>query len=144
MVQPAKDDIYNILEKAVQNFWSINKDFFKVTDETIQTEWNIAAHFAYSLHKFFPDYHFDLELIKQNYERKRPDIVIHKRGTNKSNLLVVEIKRNGLVRNTESDLNKIQEYWFEAPLNYRYGVVVNFISTANTPLQLLENKNHGV
>ncbi|HSX23711.1 MAG TPA: hypothetical protein VLE74_01295, partial [Candidatus Saccharimonadales bacterium] len=87
---------------------------------------------------------FDLELIKQNYERKRPDIVIHKRGTNKSNLLVVEIKRNGLVRNTESDLNKIQEYWFEAPLNYRYGVVVNFISTANTPLQLLENKNHGV
>jgi len=72
----------------------------------------------------FQGYHVDVEysLNEQDLKKNktgagvRPDIVIHERGNNSSNLAVIEIKRSN---NGSSDKKKIENY---SNLNYKYGV----------------------
>lgn len=70
----------------------LQPDLFTFTSQTNQTEWNLAHHLADEVHKEFPDLHCDVDVIKPNLDRKRPDIVLHRRGTHESNFLVVELK----------------------------------------------------
>ena len=67
----------------------------------------------------------DLDVVKMNYENRRPDIIFHKRGTHEANHLVVEIKRDGSPREADADIKKIESHWFRAPLRYEFGAVVN-------------------
>jgi hypothetical protein len=53
---------------------------------------------------------------------KRPDIIIHSRGTHARNYLVIEIKRNK--RDVPAEKDKIRTAWFRPPLRYKYGAVV--------------------
>ena len=110
------------LEKAANALMQKQPNLFKFTSETHQTEWNIAHHFAIELHKLFPDYDCDLDVIKPNLDRKRPDIILHERGSQNANFLVVEVKRDR--NDVEGDLNKIKKYWFDGRLKYQFGAAV--------------------
>lgn len=63
--------------------------------------------------------------IKTNDNKAKtvfPDIVIHKRGTNKNNLLVIEVKKasNKNKENTNFDIAKIKGY--RQQLEYKFGL----------------------
>lgn len=96
---------------------------FKQTDETHQTKWNLSHHFANEVKKYIFWLDYDIDVIKVNYNNKRPDIIFHKRGTNVLKFLVLELKRN--CRDDESDLTKIKEHWMNGPLSYSFGAYVN-------------------
>jgi hypothetical protein len=100
-------------------------------DGTHQTEWNLSYHLAKILSGMFPLHDCEIELSKVSH--KRPDIVIHKRGTHAFNWLVVEVKRFTL---SEDDRRKIREYWFQPPLSYRFGALVYFDGNV---VEVLEN-----
>lgn len=121
-------DIKEVLEKATAALFANQPNIFDFTSETVQTEWNLAHHLANEIHELLPELDCDLDVIKENLERKRPDIVFHKRGTNSSNFLVVEIKRDGAPHEIKNDIQKIKSYWFGNHLRYQFGAVINLRS----------------
>ena len=79
------------------------------------------AHYLQNLlndHEVFNDYHLDVEYNRNGYQPKRiskrrngarPDIIIHKRGSNQHNLLMIEIKPYW-ENNVADDLEKLKEF----------------------------------
>ena len=108
-----KLEIKHHIEAATTNLLKNQPSFFAFTSETNQAEWNIAHHLANELQELFPGVDCDLDIIKPNLGRRRPDIVLHKRNSHKENLLVVEVKRDR--DGIDDDLEKIREWWFGEP-----------------------------
>ena len=65
-----------------------------------------------------------------------PDIIIHKRGSNKSNLIVIEAKKetNVTEKSKEFDFRKLKAFTKSDGLGYKYGIY----------LELNENSNDGL
>src|SRR5229473_1056289 len=100
----SKSEVEATLRQAVANLFAHQPNIFEFTSETGQTEWNLAHHLAVELREFFPSLDHDLDVVKRNYDNRRPDIIFHKRGTHKANHLVVEIKRDGNSRDIDADI----------------------------------------
>ncbi|MFX1567982.1 MAG: hypothetical protein ACFFCV_06415 [Promethearchaeota archaeon] len=131
-----KSQIKEKLENAVKNLFQNQPDIFDYTPETRITEWNLAHHLAFEIQKEFPDYQHDIELIKSSAGDKRPDIVLHTRGTHKNNFLVIEVKRQ---RNTRSDRDKIEENWFIDPYYYEFGATIQLIDINKYHIEVFKN-----
>lgn len=134
-----KTKLQTILVEAVGNLFRKQENIFNFTSETGQTEWNLAHHFANEVAVYFPEYDCDLDVIKVNFDRKRPDIIIHKRGTNKSNFLVIEAKRDGDTKTISDDIEKIKNNWFQRNLSYKFGAIVNLLNSKNSQIEVFEN-----
>jgi len=66
------------------------------------------------------------ELAKLIWENKEadtiyPDIIIHNRGTQEGNILVIEVKKSSNLNTAESDKEKIEEL-MRRPYNYKFGL----------------------
>ena len=110
----------NVVEKTVEAIKYISNNAPLVWK---QTEWAICGRLQCSLINRFPDYDIDIELKKD--DGRRPDIVIHKLGNNKNNLVAIEVKKDPSKKDVTEDLNKITERYFEKPYLYRYGIFVS-------------------
>ena len=130
----------NKLNLAVETLFRDQPDIFGFTDETHQTEWNLAHHLANEIQRLFPDLQCDIELIKPNYENRRPDIIVHRRRTHDDNLLVVEVKLNGTDDALDRDAEKIGQYWFQPPLRYRFGAIVDLRRDGRHKVRVLRNE----
>ena len=103
----------------------------------------IAARLAMYLQEYLTDYDVDVEYNRHgddtkklhhlidNYDCSRdrdegqtvlPDIVAHGRGHDKSNLLIIEMKKSGNQSGMEKDCRRIQA--FRAELGYEFGALV--------------------
>ena len=134
-----KSELESTLMQAIINLFAHQPNIFQFTPQTGQTEWNLAHHVANELCKFFPSLDHDLDVVKPDYGNLRPDIIFHKRGTHESNLLVVEMKRDGDPWEIDSDTEKIKAHWFRNPLHYRFGAVVDLRTNGNHEIRVLEN-----
>lgn len=83
--------------------------------------------------KYFPQYDLDVEynrninLIKMlNSKPVIPDLIIHKRGTNENNLLVLEFKA---CWNKDQTNDKKRIELFKQELNYQYGATILIAKT---------------
>jgi hypothetical protein len=135
-----KRGIERKVRDAVRRLSTGQPTLFSLSPETHQTEWNIAHHFANALAEIFEGYDCDVDMLKPTLESRRPDIVIHRRGTHKHNLLVVEVKR--IKRNTRTDISKIREFWFGFPLRYRFGAIVVLDEHSDPNVKVIENVSH--
>jgi hypothetical protein len=135
-----KKEIEDILRKACDNLFANQPNLDDFTSETGQTEWNLSHHLANEINKLLKFYDHDLDITKRNYDNKRPDIIFHKRGNNKDNLLVVEIKRNGSPREIKNDIDKIKKDWFRDRLSYAYGAIINIKNNHNIEIEVFKNK----
>lgn len=97
------------------------------------SEWNICSHLREQLAHKFTNLSVDVELVK--HDGRRPDIVIHGRGHNESNLAVFQVKKSPDRQDVVDDLNKIKETFFVEPYNYSYGF---FVSIGELPKELPE------
>ncbi len=100
------------------------------------SERSITHHLAVYLHREFESWNVDVEYNRDGHECKRlpdlpdvksdnvfPDIIVHTRGTNDDNLLVVEVKKRG--SGNGSDKNKLIEFTkpvAQNGLGYRWGL----------------------
>lgn len=64
-----------------------------------------------------------------------PDIIVHKRESNKSNLLIVEVKTPNDTQSAhfQTDFDKLRGFIREVPYSYKYGVHV-YISASSCSL----------
>jgi hypothetical protein len=102
-------------------------------------ERSISHRLAIYLEREFPDFDVDCEYNRDGIEPKQlprpvlrpdsedtdaktvfPDIIVHRRGTNGNNLLVVEIKKTSNGDGREHDRRKLRGY--KSILGYRYAL----------------------
>lgn len=110
-------------------------------------ERTLTHKLAEYLQKYFQDYHVDCEynrmMLEEEYITKRlnlkienvntnditqktvfPDIIIHKRGNNLNNLVVIEVKKKENNHGKEFDLKKLKA--FKKELNYKWAFYIEF------------------
>ena len=131
-------EIKEKLENAIKNLFINQEDIFEFTSESGVTEWNLAHHLAFEIQKEFPQFQQDIELTKSSFEYKRPDIVLHKRGNHNNNFLVIEVKYQ---KNTQNDINKIKNYWFEHPLRYKFGASIRIDNPNEYIVKIIRNED---
>ncbi len=133
-----KKEIKEKLEDAIKNLFINQEDIFEFTSESGATEWNLAHHLAFEIQKEFPEYQHDIELTKHSFNNRRPDIILHERGTHNNNFLVIEVKCQN---NTENDIDKITNYWFKPPLNYNFGATIRIDYSDFYSINIFKNKD---
>lgn len=129
--------VANILASAAMSLAEEQPTLSKFTSETNEYEPNLSFHYANTLRRFLFWLDCDFDVIKPNFENKRPDIIFHKRGIHSLNFLVVEVKRSE--RDAEEDIEKINDNWFKEPLSYRFGASVVLRENGSFCVQLLES-----
>ena len=131
------------LVKAISEF--LLKECFLLKNNL--NERSITHKLAEYIQKYFSDYNVDceynrnmadikkIELISQknisetdaegNTVSVYPDIIIHKRGSNDSNLIVIEVKKEANVCKKweeSSDFKKLEAFTKSDGLKYKYGI----------------------
>jgi hypothetical protein len=116
-----KELLAQILLSAAGEMWKREPTLGKYTAETAEHELNLAFHYAAELRHWLPWLDCDFDVTKLNFNRERPDIILHRRSSNKANFLVIEIKRERFRSGVPADLEQIRTRWFMGNLRYRYG-----------------------
>jgi hypothetical protein len=127
------------LNTAVDSLFTNQPNIFDFTPETGQSEWNLSHHLANEISKLLPNLDCDLDVIKVNIGNKRPDIIFHKRGSNKNNFLIVEVKRDGKSWEIKGDVEKIKLFWFKNNLKYLFGATINLKSNKEKAISVFKN-----
>ncbi len=68
-----------------------------------------------------------------------PDIIIHHRGDNENNFLVVEVKKKNNNSKNWCDFKKLEA--FTKQLNYKYGIYLEFDNEGISDMRFFENGN---
>ena len=82
------------------------KKAFENGDHRFGREENLVSHLSRHLDEFFPGWDVDSEVEKNN-KRQRPDIIVHKRGTDK-NIFAIEVKKNDNLNAIKEDIKKLE------------------------------------
>jgi hypothetical protein len=133
-------EIKQKLEQAVNQMLTNQPNFFDFTPETHESEWNISHHLANEVSIVFREYDCDFDIIKQNFEKRRPDIIFHKRGSHDDNFLVIEVKREQ--SGIKGDIEKIEKYWFQEPLAYKFGAVIVVNNHEDPTIVVIKNSHY--
>lgn len=127
------DEVQALLNVAIDTLVRVDHHLLDVNASERSVTHQLAAHLA----SLFPDYSVDCEYNRDGFDIKKlalephvaegdaldavtvfPDIVLHVRGTNSHNLLVVEVKKAASKGSTEYDLKKLAA--FKSDLDYVY------------------------
>ncbi len=124
-------------------------------------ERSLTHKLAEYLQKHFPDYNVDCEYNRmmedEHYVKKTlglptdekakisdttqktvyPDIIIHKRGNNNDNLLVIEVKKSTNSNNKDFDFQKLRASTKE--LKYKLGLYLEFNKKGISNFELFKN-----
>lgn len=138
-----QDEVRGHLERAVQRL--LDRDRELLARDV--NERSITHRLAMYLQDEFPDMDVDCEYNRRDFDVKRlgfyprdtatndtdartvfPDIIVHKRGTNAHNLLVIEAKKSGNQgrNNQNTDRRKLQAFKSDADLRYEHAVFLQF------------------
>ena len=96
----------------------------------------ICAQLATHLQAVFPEYHVDVEYNRHGMDPKRikidperggklvyPDVIVHRRGSDESNLLVMEVKKSTNSQSRSRDRRKLR--CCVEDFNYDFAVLVD-------------------
>lgn len=142
------DEVKRYLKQAIDRVKKADRHLFDVN----ASERCIAARLAMYLQEYFVEYDVDVEYnrdgdnskelqgVAQCHPRKRdqrtpsglvlPDVIVHRRGDNNSNLLVIEMKKASDPRGIDCDRQRLRA--FRDQLNYKLGALV-VCRTGNCP-----------
>ena len=144
--QPEAQAVQHYLQEALAKL--VAQDAYLLANDL--NERTITHKLAEYLQPLFPDRNVDCEYNRDGHEPKRvrlqpagegppdlgsyvyPDIIVHQRGTNDHNLLIIEAKK--AYRNNDAiDHDRAKVEAFASDLRYRFGAVVVFKVTHENP-----------
>jgi len=132
-------------EQIIKNKIACAINFLRERDNFLAerdlSEWSISHRLAVYLECLFPEYNVDCEYNKrvdipsnvsdpkkinlENVRAIRPDIIIHRRGFQNHNLLVIQIKKKKNKRGVDKDKESLKELTKEdGPYRFSYGLFV--------------------
>jgi len=144
-------DLQQLLAAALDAFHAAELHLLR----TDASERSMTHRLAMHLTPLFPDFDVDCEYNRDGFEVKRlelherpvqdddteavtvfPDIVVHRRGHNDANLLVIEVKKAGAAISADYDMRKLRAFKIE--LKYRHAVHLTLgLGADGTPLTKL-------
>lgn len=143
------------LEEQIRNtLIQLYRNDFDIIERGVH-EQCISAHFWYYFKREYEEYYtglnIDIEYNKNGENLKciakgksaRPDMIIHKRGINKQNLLCVEFKKSE--KEAEKDYEKLKKFTSELngkeqyTYRYKYGVSVVITDDMQPSITWFEN-----
>lgn len=137
--------------KVLQNLLRSLEKFLSNDRYLIEHDLNertIQFRVALYLQEQFEDFHVDCEYNRNMEDTKRlapqdrgiyPDIIVHRRGSNEENILIVEIKKSNDRRGSDgqnSDKERIENFCNHAEYRYKYGAFIVFTLTSISPCYL--------
>lgn len=96
-------NLFNVHQKKLKR--AVEKAF-QNGDHLFGREENLVSHLAGYLREEFPKWDVDSEVEKDS-RRRRPDIIIHKRGT-PFNLFAIEVKKHEDIESIKRDIEKLE------------------------------------
>ncbi len=128
---PTRQQVHELFRTAVLTVCRVDSDLFSLGAHEQALTFRIGRNLANMIEHPNSKLRVDAEYNQQNKHPKiirstglvgeRPDLLIHVRGTNDSNLLAVEIKKDS--SQVEKDRQKLQRM-LEEPLRYRDAVLL--------------------
>lgn len=151
-----KDDVKKLIERSLRELAEKDAGLIhrKVKEECINHR--LACYLEQFLNEESSiPYNVDLEYDKnyndpkkiiidenKNLKAIRPDIIIHIRETNHSNLIAFEIKKG---YTNQHDLKKIKGGLLKRPYNYKYGCLISYLPTRTyIKVKLLSNQGQNM
>ncbi len=127
-----------------------NRDYRLLKDRV--HEQTLTGRLSYYLQHEFPDHNVDAEYNKHYEDEKRygyfeeddvarPDIIVHQRGSDDRNLLVIEVKKRSEGSSDDAkDILKLEGLTRRATADhhyfgYKYGVFIDFVNADNVALR---------
>jgi hypothetical protein len=137
-------NILGILEDSIAEFYDKDKTLMTNGSQSRKgmeqaCAFRIGYYFCSKIKgSTFHSYDVDMEYNKNgidpkciNNNRIRPDLIVHKRGSNSDNLLIVEFKY-GLKKNVAEDIEKIKGLTYSfGRYSYKIGVLVELGKDSN-------------
>jgi len=131
--------IQKVVENCLETF--MKKDIFLLEHDV--DERTVSHRLAFYLQSEIPEIHVDCEYNREGFEIKKisgpkwikprniyPDIIVHERGSNSSNILIVEVKKYGN-RDIENDEIKLKAFTSEQ-YHYNFGLLVVIYTKENS------------
>ena len=130
-------DIERIINKSLDQLYSKDEELFinELCERSIA--YKFGLYFSQFMQEEKPGYDIDMEYNRHKAGKKElpdwpngayPDLIVHKRNTDKKNLLVIEFKKwDSSKKDIEEDLKKLEEFvncWGE--YSYKYGASIIF------------------
>src|SRR3989338_10676499 len=123
-------EIKRRIDCCIGLFYANDSDLLSRENYEVTTSSKLAQYLVFH----FPEYQVDCEYNKHIDERKenegkniRPDIVIHKRGTDEKNLVYIEIKTDHNRDDKTHDMDKIKSVTKQdREYRYKLGVFIDF------------------
>ena len=144
-----KSEIINRLSHSIRTLFK--QDAFLL--ENNANERSISHKLAEYLQQQFPDYNVDCEYNRHGSEIKEldnrkckrtdrvlPDILVHLRGHDENNLIVIEVKTRD--NNEDCDIEKLKLFTKQSDKNkymYEYGFFIRFDGLKEPELRLFQN-----
>lgn len=144
--------VYDCLNRAIAALFREDSYLLKVD----ASERSISHRLAVHLTSEFPDYDVDCEYNREGFDVKRlalspqptqsdedsavtvfPDIVVHRRGTNDHNLIVLEMKKESSTVSAEHDNKKLSAFVREMGYVYAVHITVG-IDPWGAPVKKIE------
>ena len=132
---PSEDDVHAWVQAAIDALCSRDMHLLDADASERSLTHQLAIHLA----RHFPDHHVDCEYNRDGFSVKKlkltarrvnadsldavtvfPDIIVHVRGCQDRNLLVVEMKKPSSLVNHDYDIQKLRA--FKNELNYTFAV----------------------
>lgn len=126
-----KERLKEIFEECIQQLY--DNDFYLIEYDVHENAVSNRLAIYLSQYKEFDGYNIDREYNKNRHDQKRlqhrdnkpvrPDIIIHKRGDNSDNLVVIELKKKG----RGSDLERVRDFTNDPVLCFKFGIYFEFL-----------------
>lgn len=151
-MNPTEAEVHAALNEAIEQLLVIDHHLLDAN----ASERSLSHRLAIHLIDQFPDYEIDCEYNRDGFDVKKltlaerdfkddeldavtvfPDIIVHKRGHQNNNLLVIEIKKASSSVSHDYDIEKLKA--FKAELNYTFAahVIIGFLKNG----QLIKDVN---
>ena len=119
------------LEQALSTLWQKDKHLL---EKNVHEQSITSTLACYLREHFSPEYNVDVEYNRDHNSIKRlspqnesvivvPDVIVHRRGCNSHNLLVIEMKKSPNQESRERDGQRIKAFCEQ--LGYRFGALVH-------------------
>lgn len=124
------------VEATVNKFESDNRELFSLE----VSEWAITGKMSEYLQNAFPEFSVDTEYDRHGENEKddprpnetgtvRPDILVHRRGTDDQNWLVIEVKKDANPSEIQSQCGRVRAFIENEEYSYEHGLFLDLNGT---------------
>lgn len=144
MSNPSEAYIHSALNAALDSLFTHDKHLLSADVNERSLSHMLAVH----LLSYFPNYQVDCEYNRDGFDIKKlmlaerpvkddeveavtifPDIIVHKRGENSQNILVIEMKKASSTINHDYDIKKLKAFKSELRYLFAVHVVIGYTKT---------------